>query len=181
MSNLALAALALGAALILVGAAAAAAPAAIRRLLAAFPRNAWAGRILAAGALAWSAWLVYQMPFGRFDVYKPALYGIAPVVYILVVLFLDELLAARALGGLFLLTPELMLRAAFGHPSQLRLVIVALAYAMIVVGLFLVVSPFRFRRFVRRVIGEDEPRSRVVGIAGAAAGVALCLLGFLSY
>lgn len=181
MSNLALVALALGAALALAGATMAVAPGMVRRRLAAFPRDVWAGRILAAAGLAWSAWLVYQMPFGRFDMYKPALYGIAPVIFILVVLFLNELLAARALGGILLLVPDVMLSAAFGHVSHLRLVIVALAYAMVIFGLCLVISPFRFRRWVRRVIDAGDPRCRAVGIAGAVAGIALCLLGVIAY
>lgn len=181
MSNLALVALALGAVLVLAGAAMAAAPGTARRLLAAFPRDIWGGRILAAAGLAWSAWLVYQMPFGGFDVYKPALYGIAPGIFVLAVLFLDELLAARALGGILLLVPDVMLNAAFGHPSPLRLVIVALAYAMIVLGLFLIISPFRFRRAVRPAIEAGDPRCRAVGIGGAVAGVALCLLGVIAY
>ena len=145
-----------------------------------FPRNTWAGWILAAGALAWSAWLLHETPLGRFEHLKSLLYIVAPVAYVAVILSMTELLAARALGGLLLLVPAPILDAARWEPSLFRLVIVVLAYALVIAGVILVLSPYQFRKAMN-VCLKNNTRCRTVGAAGVAVGLLVVVLGLLVF
>ena len=68
-----------------------------------------------------------------------------PVGYGLVLLFVGELLAVRALGILCLLAAEPLLDAAFLRYEPNRLLVTALAYLLIVAGLFWVAIPYVLR------------------------------------
>jgi hypothetical protein len=149
------------------------APARVRTWAERFPRNAWAARILTAGCVIWAAWLLSEMPMGPLDAYKRLLYVLAPLTYWLVVVYLDELLAARALGGLLMLFPAPMLGAARWHPSAARLVIVVLAYVLAVAGAALMLAPFRLRRWTS-ALARTDAGCRVAG--GVAAGLGLLCL-----
>jgi len=48
--------------------------------------------------------------------FKPILWALAPLCYVLTVCFVEELLAARALGGILLLAAAPVLDAARWHP-----------------------------------------------------------------
>lgn len=156
------------------------APRAVGPWLAGFPRNAWAGRILAAIAMGWVTLLVWQADIAWLERYRLPLCALAPVAYVLIVVFVDELLAARALGGLFLLLPALILDAAFVYPSNSRLVMTGFAYVLVIVGMVLVWSPFMFRKMTAPWAGRPNA-CRVVGAAGSAVGLGLLLLGWFAY
>jgi len=178
--NLSTAALVLGVALFALHVPLAAAPPAARRLLARLPRNRWAAWALTAVDLAWAAWLLNQTPLGRFEGAKEYLPVLAPAAFFAVVFLMDELLAARALGGLLILVPAPLLDAARWHGSPLRLVVTVVAYVMAVQGILLVLSPYKLRKGVERWAGSDR-RCRVLGLAGAALGGVLVLLGLTVY
>lgn len=154
-----------------------AAPAAMTRALVAFPRNVWVGRGLAAVALGWSAWLAWDMPMGFVDAYKQWLYVLTPVVYLLVVWLMEDMLAARAFGGLLLLVAEPVLSAARqpGLPAW-RLTMVVLVYAWIVAGMALVLGPYWFRKTVEPLCRSGD-RCRKMGAVGLAIGILLAALG----
>lgn len=180
MSSLAVAALILGGAMVVVHAPGLFAPGLTRTWLAAFPRNRWAGWLLTAIALAWSAWLVMDMPLGRFDVYKVWLYGLGPVVFVLIVWLMDELLAARALGGVLLLVPSPLLDAARPHESDWRLVVVVLAYGLVLAGITLVLCPYMFRKTVA-LWSRSPAACRIWGGAGLALGLIVMALALAVY
>lgn len=153
------------------------APAVTRRLCDRFPRDRYAGAVLAAIALAWSAWEVNDMPLGFVDAYKSSLWVVTPVVYVLVLAFMNELLAVRALGGLLLLCASPVLDVQRMHPSYWTWVIAALAYLWVVAGVIFVLSPYRFRHAVERFCVTDV-LCRILGAAGMGVGVLLLVLGF---
>ena len=152
------------------------APERVRKILAWFPRSRWPGRILTAVDLIWAAWLLQQMPLGRFDQYKPLLYVLTPVTFVLIVVFMDDLLSARALGGLLVLIPAPLLIVARWHESPFRLVIVFLAYGMAVKGILLILGPYRLRKWSARLLDSD-PKCRLWGGIGLAVGGLLVVLG----
>lgn len=145
----------LGVVHLLAGAMLAGMPAMTRAGLARFPRHIWVGRVLAAVALAWSAVQVREMPLGWFDEYKGWLWVGGPLIYLLVIMFMDELLAARALGGLWLLLAAPLLDAARFHPSTWRLLPVVLAYIWVIMGMALVLAPYRFRKWANVLCATD--------------------------
>ena len=146
--------------------------------LAGFPRNIWAGRILAAVAVGWVALLVWRADIAWLERYRLLLCALAPIAYVLIVMFVDELLAARALGGIFLLLPALILDAAFVYPSNSHLLMTGFAYVLVILGMILVWSPFMFRKMTAAWAARPNV-CRVLGAAGSALGLGMLLLGCL--
>ncbi|HNX53799.1 MAG TPA: hypothetical protein PKI68_08650 [Pontiellaceae bacterium] len=157
------------------------APAKIRAGVAAFPRSIWPGRILAAIDLVWAAYELAQMHLGMFDAWKVHLYWLTPAAIVLCVVYLDELLSPRALGGLLLLAAGPVLDIARWHSSNWRLVITVLAYLWILLGLVFLLSPWWFRRIALWVTGRGDTAVRVTGAIKAAAGLGLIALALLVY
>ena len=157
-----------------------AAPAASQRGLQGFTRSIRAGWLLAAVDLVWVAWIVLNASLGRFEYLKPAVYVIAPVFFFMLVNYLDEMLASRSLGGLLLLVANPILYSARWHDSAWRLVMVSLAYAIVVVGMVLVLSPYRFRDAVA-VVASTPARCRLLGLSGLVLGGVVIALGAFVY
>src|SRR6185295_7095514 len=82
---------------------------------------------------------------GEFSNFRRPLLIILPVGFVLVLKFVDEFLAVRALGILCLLAAEPLLDAAFLRPETSRLLVTVLAYLLIVAGLFWVTMPYLLR------------------------------------
>lgn len=157
------------------------APDSMRRLLYAFPRNEVAGWVLTAMNLAWAGWLLLNTsPFSEFTKIQPLVYIGVPVIFFALVVYLDELLAVRALGGLLLLIANPILAAARFHPSTWSLLMSALAYLWICYGMLFVVSPHYFRSTIQFWTGTVN-HFRFGSLLGTLAGVGLLLLGWFVY
>lgn len=165
---------------LLAGIALLAAPAVCRPFLRDFGRNKIAGWILAALALAWAAWLVKNTPMERFESLKSYIYVAAPVVYFLIVKYMDDLLTTRALGALLLLMANPIVMAARWHDSEWRLVMTIIAYIWVVIGIPLVLSPFLWRRWITPLLSTDT-RCRAIGLAKVVLGVCLLFLAWRVY
>jgi uncharacterized protein YjeT (DUF2065 family) len=155
-------------------------PARARTVAQAFPRDKWAGRILATLGLLWAAWLVREMPMGRFEHLKQWLYVVTPVTIGLSFVFMNELLAPRALGGLLLLCPAPILLLARLHESPWSRVMTVVAYVMVVKGVALMLSPYLFRRAALHIVASDG-RCRIAGCCGVAFDIALLALAVFVY
>jgi len=151
-------------------------PQAARRFLRAFPRNKWAGGGLAIVALAWAAWEVYDMPLGMIDQYKIWLWAIGPVTGVLVLTFMNELLAVRALGGILMLAACPVLEIQRLNASYWTWVPAGLVYIWVVAGMILMLSPYRFRHVVERFCATDRG-CMAMGAGGVAMGGVLIALG----
>ena len=110
-----------------------------------FPRSRGAGIALLSMAFLWSFWLLATMEMGEFSSFRRPLLFALPVGFVLVWKFVDEFLAVRALGILFLLAAEPLLDAAFFRNETSRLLVTVFAYLMIVAGLFWVTMPYLLR------------------------------------
>lgn len=146
----------------------------------AFPRNIWAGGLLAAVALAWAAWELNDIPLGVVDGYKSWLWVLGPVVYGLVMLFMNELLAPRALGGLLMLAASPILEAQRVNDSAWTVVPAVLCYVGVVVGMVLVLSPYRFRQ-AAQLCCATKGACRLTGLVGVAAGAGVAVMGMLVF
>ena len=170
----------MGAVMILLDGAGLLKPATMRALIKAFPRNRPAAWILTTIDLIWAGILLNQAPLGRFDSFKPFLYVLVPVAILLVGFFVDELLAPRALGGLFLLIATPILDIARWHDSPARLIVTVLAYLIVIKGLVLVIAPYKVRLTSERFLNTDA-RCRLACGAGTLIGAILIGLGFFVY
>jgi len=151
-----------------------------KKWIKAFPRNKWAAWILTAIDLAWVGWLLSDTYLGRFEGLKPSLYVLVPLAFVLVVVFVNELLAPRALGGLLLLVPMILLDAARWHESGFRYIIIVVAYIMVIKGIFLTFSPYLFRKGAGRWLGSEKACRRW-GAAGMCMSIFILLLGFFVF
>ena len=146
----------------------------------AFPRNAWAGRILAAIDVALVTFLLLSEGFSWVDAHRQIIFLAAPLAYLIVVFFMDELLSVRAFGGLLLLIPFWILKAAFMHPSASKLLMTGFAYLLVVAGMTLVWSPYLFRKFVVRANTNARASSAIVAV-GSILGLTIIVLGLVVY
>ena len=155
-------------------------PASWRNAAAKFPRSVWPGRILTAVAVLWVSWLLFHMNLGRLSFLKSAVWYLAPICYLLIIFFMDDLLAPRALGGLMLLAANPIFYHVRWHDSNLRLIIVVLGYIIVIKGMLLVLSPFQFRRLVNRFLNTDSQCRRWGGV-GLAFSAFLLILGLFVF
>jgi uncharacterized protein YjeT (DUF2065 family) len=181
MSELSIAAMIIGLLALTGGGISMLAPAKIRAGVTAFPRSIWPGRILAAIDLIWAAYELAQMHLGMFDAVKVHLYWLTPIAIVLCVIYLDELLSPRALGGLLLLAAGPVLDAARWHSSDWRLVVSVIAYLWILIGLVFLLSPWWFRRIALWLTGRGDNAVRISGAIKTAVGIGLIALAVLVY
>ncbi|MBA3386999.1 MAG: hypothetical protein M3505_00845 [Verrucomicrobiota bacterium] len=113
------------------------------------PRSRAIGIVLLTLAFLWSFWLLGTMEMGEFSSFRKPLLFALPVGYFLVLRFVNEFLAVRALGILFLLAAEPLLEAAFLRYEMSRLLVTVFAYVLIIAGLFWVTMPYLLRDHIR--------------------------------
>src|SRR5437868_3231537 len=109
------------------------------------PRSRIAGIVLLTLALLWSLWLLATIEMGEFASFRRPLLIALPIGYVLVLRFVDEFLAVRALGILCLLMAEPLIDAAFLRYEMSRLLVTVFAYLLVVAGLLWVTMPYLLR------------------------------------
>ena len=110
-----------------------------------FPRSHVAGVFLLTICLVWTFWLLASIQMGEFSSFRRPLLIALPIGYGLVLRFVGEFLAVRALGILCLLAAEPLLDAAFLRYEPSRLLLTVFAYLLILAGLFWVAIPYVLR------------------------------------
>ena len=155
-------------------------PAAVREPLVRLPRSFPAGVAILTIVFLWSFWLLATMEMGEFSSFRKPLLFAAPVGYILVLRFVNEFLAVRALGILFLLSSEPLLDAAFLRYENSRLLVTVFAYVLIVAGLFWVTMPYLLRDQINWIT-RTATRFRAVSVLGVIYGAAILGCAFTSY
>lgn len=144
----------------------------------ALPRSRVWGTILLAIAAVWSFVLVRGLDLGEFSPLRGAMLVGIVVGAILAWLFMEEFLAARALGMLLLLAAEPLLESAVLREEPSRLFLTVLAYAWASAGLFFVGMPY----LLRDLIGwftANPIRWKLGAAAGAGYGLLLIVCAAL--
>jgi len=149
-------------------------PVLVQNWLKRFPRSGIAGIVLLSLALIWSFWLLATMEMGEFSSFR------RPLLIVLVLRFVDEFLAVRALGILCLLAAEPLLQAAFFRSETSRLFVTVFAYLLIVAGLFWVTMPYLLRDQINWSARSNARWHAVHGIA-AFYGIAILACAFTQY
>jgi hypothetical protein len=148
--------------------------------LRAFPRNyAW-GAVLLTVAFLWSMLCLANMDMGEFFFLRQWFLMLVPIAFVLVLVYVKEFLAVRALGSLLLLAAGPVLCAAFLQPPVTRLLLPVLAYAWILVGMFFVGMPFLMRDWIHWLLAKPG-RWNVAVWGGMIYGGVLLLLALTTY
>ncbi|MEY4485357.1 MAG: hypothetical protein RL693_2809 [Verrucomicrobiota bacterium] len=146
----------------------------------AFPRHRIAGIALLTLCLLWSLFLVSCMDMGEFFTWRTRILMLLPVTFVLVILYVPEFLAVRALGSLMLLAAMPVLSAAFLQPQLSRLLLPVLAYAWIIGGMFFVGMPYLLRDGLQWV-SQSRSRWKMATLGGAVYGTALLVAALVTY
>jgi len=145
-----------------------------------FPRNRVMGIVILAVCTVWTLFLASCMDMGEFYTYRRWLVMLVPAAFVLVVSFVPEFLAVRALGTLMLLVASPILHSAFLQPQTSRLLLPILAYAYIIVGMFFVGMPYLMRDWITWVT-QTTGRFKAATLAGVAYGAALLVAAIVDY
>jgi hypothetical protein len=145
-----------------------------------FPRSGIAGVVLLSLVLVWSFWLLATMEMGEFASFRRPLLIALPIGYVLVLRFVEEFLAVRALGILCLLAAEPLLEAAFFRNETSRLLVTVFAYLLILAGLFWVTMPYLLRDQINWSARSNARWRTAHGIA-AVYGLAILACSFAQY
>ncbi len=173
-------ALGLGGLLLLFGTLMLVRPAWFRERLDLFPRSVWPARILLALAVVWWGLLIHISVLPFLNQFKPLILLGLPVFYLLLVIYLDELLAVRALGALLVLGANPVLIHVRWEDTPFRLLFVVVAYLMAVKGMVLVCAPYLFRIGCGRSL--RGPRAvRTWGAAAAVLGAVMAVGGLILF
>jgi hypothetical protein len=129
------------------------------------PRSRIAGMVFLTIDLIWSFWLLATMEMGEFSSFRRPLLIALPIGFFLVLRFVDEFLAVRALGILLLLAAEPLLDAAFFRYETSRLLLTVFAYLLIVAGLFWVMMPYLLRDHINWCARSNERWRLLHGVA----------------
>ncbi len=143
-----------------------------------FPRSYPWGAALLTVDFAWAMLLLTYMDMGEFFFLRNKFLLIVAVGYVLVMIYVKEFLAVRALGALMLLIAGPVLTAAFLQPPASRLLLPVLAYAWIIAGMFFIGMPFLMRDWVTWVTANAN-RWRMATLGGAAYGAAILVAAVL--
>ncbi len=180
MTPLAITSLILGLALTIAGLFAIIKPANSISFLSGLPRNVWLGRLFTAVALIWAAILTYREHFEIVDKNIWLLYLVTPIVIWLTIKYVDELLCARAIGGILCILPAPMLDAAFIENSPTRLFVTFFAYLMAICGMVLIWSPYLMRKALAPCI-KNKSSILKCGTITLLAGLFYCIAAFFIY
>ena len=162
--------------LLLLGAVAWFAPRPTVPWLKAFPRSRGWGIGLLVLAAGWAWELIRIIDLSEFDSWRPKLLILIPVAAVLTALYVEEMLAVRALGMVVLLAAEPLLEAAFLRPETSRLFLVVFTYLAIVAAMFWIGMPYVLRDHLRWLT-EVPRRLRLVALGAGVYGALLLILG----
>ncbi len=181
MTPLSIAAICMAIPHLAVGLLAVARPGLVATAIKRFPRNRLLGRIITVIDLAWITWLTLSttLPFPILETNKNAIWLITPILAYAIIRYMHELLAPRAWGGFLLLACNPLLHAAFLQTTSLKLIVTLTCYVWIVLGIVLVVHPFRFRQLCAPA-SESSIRLRATGLIATIFGAILLGLAIAS-
>ncbi len=151
-----------------------------KRWLIELPRSYRIGAIILTVDWLWAEVLAYKMDWGEFYYLQKWMLLLLPACYYLILRFVDDYLAVRALGILALLAAAPLLDAAFLQPPLSRLLVVVLAYVWVVLGMLWVGQPHLLRDQIGWV-QRSALRWRIAVTGGLVYGLALLLCALVWY
>jgi hypothetical protein len=147
-----------------------------------FPRSTpWGYGLMLLGT-AWFLFNLSQESISDFAAYKNLLFLGFAAVGIGSCIYVQDFLAVRGLAVVLLLLAKLMVDTGRPHLGQTPLVLViqGWAYVLVVVGIWLTISPWRLRDWLQWATA-DEKRIKVGCVARLAFGLFVAVLGIVKF
>ena len=144
-----------------------------------FPRNEKIGSVLCIIGFVWTFIVWSEMDLGDFYRFERIVQMILIAGCFGVIVYVKEFIAVRSTGFLLILAAAPILTSAFLKDPSSRLLLVALAYAGAVIGMFWVGIPYLMRDQIKWVL-DDPKRLKLGAIGGLGYGglILLCALVF---
>ncbi len=157
-------------------------PAAFAAAVRKFPRSLPAGIVLMLLGTAWFLWNFSQESISDFAALRPYLTAGFAAVGIGACIVVQDLLAVRGLAVVMLLLAKLMVDT--GRPmlgvTHWVLVIQVWAYLLVIVGMWLTISPWRLRDFLNWATANEQ-RVRIGSAVRLAFAAFVAVLGFAKF
>lgn len=147
-----------------------------------FPRSVPWGYALMLLGTAWFVYNLSQESISDFAAYKNVLFAGFAAVGIGSCIYVQDFLAVRGLAVVFLLLAKLMVDSGRPHlaESPLVLIIQSWAYLLVVLGIWLTISPWRLRDFLNWATANEKRVKIGCGIR-LAFGLFVAVLGFAKF
>lgn len=145
-----------------------------------FSRNTAIGYVLMAIGTIWFLYNVSIESLADFESMKKFLFGLFIAIGVGTCIFVKDFLAVRGLAIIMLLLGKLIVDSGRWVDSEWRLVMVIWAYVMIIAGMWLTVSPWRWRDFIDYSTATPQ-RHRAFSAIRLAFGVFVAVLGFIKF
>jgi hypothetical protein len=150
--------------------------------LKAFPRSLIWGYALMGLATAWFLYNVHQETIADFAPFKGKMMIFFGAIGVGACIVVRDFLAVRGFAVLLLLLAKLMVDTGRPHLGETPLVLVnqTLAYVLVVVGIWLTISPWRLRDWIQWNTSEPN-RLRTGAAVRLACGLGFALIGGFVY
>lgn len=142
-----------------------------------FPRNLLVGCALTLLATAWFIHYVNLETVADFAAIKKPLCIFFGAVGVATCIFVRDFLAVRGLAVLLLVLAKCTVDTARPVETEWRLVLITWAYAWVILGMWLTVSPWRLRDWIAWATA-NEGRTRLLSALRLGFGVFVAALGF---
>lgn len=147
-----------------------------------FPRHLPTGIVLMLLATAWFVWNVKIEPIADFAAMKPYMMAAFAAIGVGACFFVQDFLAVRGLAVLFLLLAKVMVDSGRPHLGETVWVylIQTWAYALVIAGIWLTISPWRLRDFINWATATEQ-RIKIGSSLRLAFALLVVLLGFTAF
>ena len=173
-------AIAIGAAIIATRLPALLKPQLFREWVRKFPRAFWPGVVFLTISVIWCLYIVSNAREDGMAVPKNVVYVFLIGIYAGLIALKFDFLAVRGLAILLMLLAKMIVDAANLIETPWRLVMTVLGYVWAIAGMWLTVSPYRFRDLIEWATATDG-RLRALAAVGCAFGAFLIGLGVFVY
>lgn len=147
-------------------------PEPVKAWLVKLPRSQSAGTWLLAGGFLLAMVVATSMDLGEFARMRYVAQIAIPAMFLSLLFYTNEYLGSRSLGILAILAACPILNAAFQQPPPSRLLLSALCYAYLGLGLFWIGMPHTLRDQIGWIT-KSPARFKMVALSGLAYGVVL--------
>ena len=144
------------------------------------PRHRLGGIVLTCLAMAWACWTLTIHPIDFLAFLSPTKILIGGLILTpLICIFLENLLCARALGGIMMLWPMPVILATRDYVSCLRLIPITIGYISLTLGMIAVFHPWTVR-VVCEYLSENKHVRLLLAFAFILASM-LCVIAMCSF
>lgn len=147
-----------------------------------FPRSVPVGCALMAVATAWFLYNVSQESIADFAAYKKHMMVAFGAIGVGACIFLKDFLSVRGLAVLLLLMAKLMVDTGRAHLGESPWILVnqTVAYVLVILGIWLTVSPWRLRDWINWNTADDQ-RMKLGAAVRFACGLSFAALGMFIF